>query len=61
MPVILFSRNYWRKIINFEALRELGMIDREEVALFEIVDTAEEAWNVMVKRGLTAHTPLREP
>ena len=60
MPVILFSRNYWRTIINFEALGELGMIDREEEALFEIVDTAEEAWNVMVGRGLMAHTPLRE-
>ena len=60
MPVILFSRGYWRTIINFEALEELGMIDREEVALFEIVDTAEEAWSVMVGRGLMAHTPLRE-
>ena len=26
----------------------------------EIVDTAEEAWSVMVGRGLMAHTPLRE-
>jgi uncharacterized protein (TIGR00730 family) len=60
MPVILFSRDYWRTIINFEALAELGMIDREEVALFEIVDTAEEAWSVMGGRGLMAHTPLRE-
>jgi hypothetical protein len=60
MPVILFSRDYWRMIINFDALVELGMIDREEVALFEIVDTAEEAWSVMVGRGLMAHTPLRE-
>jgi len=60
MPVILFSRDYWRTIINFEALAELGMIDREEVALFQIVDTVEEAWSVMVGRGLMAHTPLRE-
>jgi uncharacterized protein (TIGR00730 family) len=60
MPVILFSRDYWRTIINFEMLEELGMIDREEAALFEIVDTAEEAWSVMVGRGLMAHTPLRE-
>jgi uncharacterized protein (TIGR00730 family) len=60
MPVILFSRDYWQRIVNFEALAELGMIDRDEVALFEIVDTAEEAWSVMVGRGLTAHTPLRE-
>jgi uncharacterized protein (TIGR00730 family) len=60
MPVILFSRDYWRTIINFEALAELGMIDREEVALFDVVDTAAEAWSIMVGRGVMAHTPLRE-
>ncbi len=37
------------------------MIDPEEFGLFDIVDNAEEAWDVMVKRGLTAQTPLREP
>jgi len=57
MPVILFSRDYWRTIVNFEALEDLGMIDGEDAALFEIVDTAEEAWSVLVQRGLTAHTP----
>lgn len=60
MPVILFSRDYWRSTVNFEALSELEMINREEAALFEIVDTAEEAWDVMVARGLTPHPPLRE-
>jgi hypothetical protein len=60
MPVILFSRDYWRRVVNFEALEALEMIDRDEAALFEIVDTAEEAWSVMVGRGLMPHTPLRE-
>jgi len=61
MPVILFSRDYWRTIVNFEALVELGTIDGEDAALFEIVDTAEEAWSVLVRRGVMAQTPLREP
>jgi uncharacterized protein (TIGR00730 family) len=60
MPVILFSREYWRSTINFGALAELELIDREEAALFEIVDSAEEAWSVIVRRGLIGHTPLRE-
>ena len=29
-------------------------------ALGQVVDTAEEAWDVLVGRGLLAHTPLRE-
>jgi uncharacterized protein (TIGR00730 family) len=61
MPVILFSRDHWRRIINFEALVELGMIDGADAVLFQVVDTAEEAWDVLVGRGLLAHTPLREP
>jgi hypothetical protein len=37
------------------------MIDGEDAGLFEIVDTAEEAWTVLIRRGLMAQTPLREP
>ena len=61
MPIILFSRSYWRKVVNFDALAALGMIDPGEFGLFDIVDNTEEAWDVMVKRALPAHTPLREP
>ncbi len=61
MPVILFNRDYWKKIVNFEALVAMGTIDPEDMALFDIVDTVDEAWDVMLKRGLAAQTPLREP
>jgi uncharacterized protein (TIGR00730 family) len=61
MPVILFSREYWRTVVNFKALEDLGMIDSQDAGLFEIVDSAEEAWDALVRRGLTVHTPLREP
>lgn len=48
MPVILFSKNYWSETINFHRLREFGMIDPQDTASFDIVDTAEEAWELMV-------------
>jgi len=48
-------------MINFEALVALGMIDGEDAGLFEIVDTAEEAWTALIRRGFTAQTPLRIP
>jgi len=60
MPVILFGRNYWKTIVNFEALAESGAIDAHDMALFEIVDSAEEGWEALVEHGLTAQTPLRE-
>ena len=56
MPVVLVGREYWTKVINFSAIADYGMVDREDLNLFEIVDTAEEAWDAMQRRGLVAHT-----
>jgi len=47
MPVILFGEEFWRKIINFEALVEEGTISPEDMELFTYVETAEEAWKVI--------------
>lgn len=58
MPIVLFGRAYWHKIINFEALVEFGMLGRHDLEILEIVDDAEAAWAAMQRRGLKAHTPL---
>ena len=55
MPVVLLGKDFWNRIFNFEALVEYGMIEREDLALFDIVDDAEAAWQAMVRRGLVAH------
>lgn len=47
IPVLLFSREYWQKIINFEALVEEGVIDPSDVKIFTFVETAEEAWEIL--------------
>jgi uncharacterized protein (TIGR00730 family) len=60
IPVVLFGRKYWREVVNFEALYESDMVSLEDLALFEIVDTAEEAWDSFLRRGLKAHTPPEE-
>ena len=57
IPVVLFGRSYWRRVINFHALCEADMIAREDLSLFEIVDDVEAAWEFLWRRGLAAHTP----
>ncbi|QKP78689.1 LOG family protein [Methyloligella sp. GL2] len=57
IPIVLVCEKYWRSMVNFEGLRELGVIGRRETALFEIVDSGEEAWEVLVKKGLTPRIP----
>lgn len=52
IPIVLFDKAYWQRIIDFDALVEEGMIDRSELALFDFADSAEQAWDVLVRRGL---------
>ncbi len=47
VPVLLFGKAYWQRIINFEALVEEGTIAPEDLELFQFVETAQQAWNVI--------------
>ena len=38
IPVVLYGSSYWNEIVNFEALARHGMIDREDLALFQFAD-----------------------
>jgi len=43
VPVLLFGRDFWERIINWEALAEAGTISDLDLELFRFVETAEEA------------------
>jgi len=47
VPIVLVGREFWNKAVNFEFLMEQGMIKNTDIALFSIVDTAEEAVSVL--------------
>ena len=47
MPILLFGRAFWEKIIDFDALSDAGTISAEDVDLFTYVETAEDAWNIV--------------
>lgn len=44
IPIILIGKEYWERLIDFEFLAQQGAIEYEDLELFHIVDTAEEAW-----------------
>lgn len=44
IPILLFGKDFWSKVINFEALAEEGTINREDLDLFRWCETADEAW-----------------
>ncbi len=47
IPLLLFGAEFWGKVINFEALAEAGTIAPTDPGLFNIVDSAEEGWDVI--------------
>jgi uncharacterized protein (TIGR00730 family) len=46
-PVLLFGRDFWTKLVNFDLLVDTGMISPMDLELFRFVETAEEAWSVL--------------
>jgi uncharacterized protein (TIGR00730 family) len=44
IPVLLFDRAYWQRIIDFNALLDEEVISPGDLELFHYVDTAEAAW-----------------
>jgi len=53
IPIILFGREYWDKIINFEYLADLGLISDEHLNLFEYADTVAEAWEIIKSSNIS--------
>jgi uncharacterized protein (TIGR00730 family) len=47
IPVLLFGREFWNRVVNFEALVEEGVISARDLNIFTFVETAEEAWKVV--------------
>jgi uncharacterized protein (TIGR00730 family) len=45
IPVVLAGESYWRRAIDFDFLRDEGMIDPEDRALFFFAETAQEIWD----------------
>jgi len=43
-PILLFGQEFWSRAVDFEYLASEGMISKEDLKLFHIVDTAEDAW-----------------
>jgi len=47
IPVLLFDRQYWQRIIDFPGLVEEGVISPADLGIFSSVETAEEAWKLL--------------
>ena len=49
VPVILFGQEFWNRAINLDYLVEEGVISFEDPQLIQYVETAEEAWKIILE------------
>jgi uncharacterized protein (TIGR00730 family) len=47
IPVVLFGRDYWRRIIDWDLFVEEGTISPEDLDLISYAETAQECWRVI--------------
>jgi uncharacterized protein (TIGR00730 family) len=60
LPVVLFDKEFWTKVVNFQMLVDEGVVSAPDLNLIKMVDTAEEGWAAMRAHGLIAHVPPGE-
>ena len=49
MPILLFGEEFWKRVVNWDALVEEGVIGPNDIELVTWCETAEEAWSHLAK------------
>jgi hypothetical protein len=47
IPIVIFGREYWERVIDFQYLADQGAIDDDDLDLFRYAETAEQAWEMI--------------
>ncbi|HEY0112766.1 MAG TPA: TIGR00730 family Rossman fold protein [Allosphingosinicella sp.] len=50
LPILLFGREFWERVVDFDALVEEGVVSPQDLDLFQYVETAEEAWDLVCEK-----------
>ena len=61
LAVIIYDKKYWTKIINFDALVELGMVSKSDLSLFTMCDTIDEAYDAIIRHLKKYYSKEKEP
>ena len=49
IPIIMFGREFWENVVNFQFLADEGTISDDDLDLFQYAETPEEAWEIIRK------------
>jgi uncharacterized protein (TIGR00730 family) len=60
-PILLYGSNYWREIINFDALVRHGMIAKKDLDMIEVVDSPAMALDTLQRQIRWGEEPVESP
>jgi uncharacterized protein (TIGR00730 family) len=60
LPILLFGREYWNRVINFDAMVEEGVIAPHDLDLIHWSEEADEAWDFVMRFYAEHPRPHRE-
>jgi len=49
IPIILYGREHWERVIDFQFLADEGVIEDEHLNLFQYADSPQQAWDLICK------------
>ena len=58
IPIVLVGKSYWLKAIDFEFLKDEGVIAPEDINIFYFADNANEAWDYIISWHEKRSNPL---
>ena len=47
MPILLYGKDFWNRVVDFEALADEGTINRSDLDLITWCETADEGWSAI--------------
>ena len=61
LALIIYDKKYWEQIINFNALVEMGLIGEADLKIFNMCNSVDEAYNVIIKHLTKYYSKEKEP
>ncbi len=60
MPIVLYGKDYWNEVVNFDAFVRWGMISPSDLKLFKIYDNVDEALEYLKAEIIHHYAPSKK-
>jgi uncharacterized protein (TIGR00730 family) len=55
VPVVIYDSKFWKKVVDFDYLLEMGTISEDDMDLFFFADTIDDAYKFLTKEIVKVH------